>query len=89
MYEARTRRTRGAREASMMLKFSIFQLSVTITSLFVVACTASASNERADCTLKKEWYPAGSSLLFGGLLGSIPLSWSGLWTTSLHACSYE
>jgi len=70
--------TRGAREASMMLKFSIFQLSVTITSLFVVACTATASNEDADCTLKKGWYPAGSSLLFGGLLGSIPLSCCGL-----------
>ena len=63
--------TRGAREASVMLKLSFFQCAVILVTLFVLTTVETNENDDPDGSFKRGWYPVGMTVLLGALLGDI------------------
>lgn len=63
--------TKGAREATTMLKLAFFNCGITVTSVLVMTWVGTEANSRPDGSFKRDWYPLGMSLILNTLIADI------------------
>jgi hypothetical protein len=63
--------TKGAREATTMLKLAFFNTGITVTAVIVMTWVPTKSNWDPDGSFKRRWYPLGMALILNTLIADI------------------